>query len=33
MTHQTPDDLQSLKQAQARVLDFALRAAGAVPQA
>ena len=33
MTHQTPDDLQSLKQAQARVLDFALRAAGAVPHA
>ncbi|MGZ8802252.1 MAG: TetR/AcrR family transcriptional regulator [Mycobacterium sp.] len=31
MANETPDDLQRLKQAQARVLDFALRAVGAVP--
>ena len=33
MIHSTPDDLQRLKRAQARVLDFALRAVGAAPPA
>jgi hypothetical protein len=30
MTSVTPDDLQAVKQAQSRLLDFALRAVGAV---
>lgn len=33
MINSTPDDLRRLKQAQARVFDFALRAVGAVPPA